>query len=60
MSGKNVKIILEDKRMINHNTETAFKIKKVTNSIDYKVGSYLSERNIKDALMDPFITVEIV
>jgi hypothetical protein len=57
---KSKKLVLEDFRHINDD-RTAFKIKKVTNSIKFCVGHYLSTSQVAEEIHNtPDMTVEIV
>ena len=60
MSTKNTKLVLVDKRRVNHDNKSVFLVKKTVNTIDYKVGSYLSEQAVRDVMLDVWMTVEIV
>ena len=52
MSTKNTKLVLVDKRRVNHDNKSVFLVKKTVNTIDYKVGSYLSEQAVRDVMLD--------
>jgi hypothetical protein len=60
---KTEKIVLTDLRDINFD-DNAFKVKKMTNTIDYKIGEYLSRTQVKNLLetnpKSRNITVDIV
>ena len=45
------KLILEDLRTVNGNPDHSFRVKKVVNSIDYKVGEILSSDTIKNDVL---------
>jgi hypothetical protein len=53
------KIVLEDLRHINLN-DTAFKVKKMTNTIRFQIGDYVSKDEVRGLLKKNNITVEIV
>jgi hypothetical protein len=56
---KKVKLILEDCRWVN-SAASSFKIKKVTNSIDYHIDSHLSELEVDDIIRNTTMVVEII
>ena len=60
---KKEKLVLEDLRHINLN-DTAFKVKKLVNTIEWQIGDYISETEV-DGLLETNpkarnITVEII
>lgn len=61
MNQKKEKMVVEDLRHINGKVESCFKVKKVTNTIDFQIDQYLSAKEVGD-LIDyrPSMTVEIV
>jgi hypothetical protein len=60
---KKEKLVLTDLRDINF-SGSAFKVKKLTNTIDYRIGDYLSTGEVEDLLdINPKvrnITIEII
>jgi hypothetical protein len=56
---KKVKLILEDCRWVN-SAASAFKIKKVANSIEYHIDSHLSESEVGDIIQNTATVVEII
>jgi len=57
---KKEKIILEDLRHINL-SDTAFKVKKMVNTINYEIGDYVSKAEVRKMIKtNPNITVEII
>lgn len=60
MKEKKIKIILEDLRHINGITHS-FKVKKITNSIEFKINEYLNENQVDDLIKyNADTTIEIV
>ena len=57
---KTIKLILEDLRSINADPMAAFKVKKVTNSIEYQIGDYVSKARANELCKLPGYTIDIV
>lgn len=56
---KKEKLVLIDKRRVNGSVK-GFKIKKAVNTIDYRVGDYMSEADVSALLNLPYLTVDLV
>lgn len=56
---KNIKIVLVDKRGVNSKSHS-FLVKEVVNSLSPRVGSYLSEDNVRDYLLDSDTNIKII
>jgi hypothetical protein len=53
-------LIVQDMRNINSSNDNAFKVQKVTNSIYFKIGEYLSVNTLDAYCINPDWTVNII
>jgi hypothetical protein len=67
MASKKEKLVLTDLRNVNHGNGSAFRVKKMVNTIDYKIGDYISTDEVTELLARKVtlsqpkdITIEIV
>ena len=61
MKAKKIKIVMEDIRYVNGDKENCFKIRKITNTIDFEIGEYLDMNQVEDLIKyNENTTIEIV